>query len=147
VDCAYQGKRLAVSHYVIGIAGTYFHDNDISSYYLAKFSTKYNFTEFFTLSEDPLVMETARGVEIDLDNRMVYIAVQINKQEYHNRTVYKPGKEPGEDNPNIAIVGYNWNHGVRIWTTVIGNENLTDTFGKFQSWGNYLYVFLNTYST
>lgn len=88
VDCQYQGKYLDVNTYTIGIAGTYFHSNQISSYYLAKFSTKYNFTEYFIISENPQIMEAARGVKVDLDNKMVYIAVEINKQIYFNRTVY-----------------------------------------------------------
>jgi len=57
---------------------------------------------------------------------MVYLAVEINKQEYFNMTVYPPGSPPGEDNANVAILGYSWSFGVREWTTVIGNENYTD---------------------
>jgi hypothetical protein len=132
---------------VIGIAGTYFHTNQIRSYYLAKFSTKYNMTEYFAISEEPSIMEAARGVKIDLDNKMVYLAVEINKQKYHGRTVYKPGTYPGEDNANVAIIGYSWTHGVRMWTTVIGNENFTDAFGRMSNYGNHLYVFLNSFST
>ena len=52
VDCQYSGDFKGVSTYVIGIAGTYFHQNKISSYYLAKFSTKFNLTEYFVLSEN-----------------------------------------------------------------------------------------------
>lgn len=111
---------------MIAVAGTYFHENQISSYYLAKFSTKYNFTEYMVLSEDPQTMEAACGVRIDLDNNMIYLAVEINKQKYHGSTVYPPGGNPGQDNANVAIHGYSWSHGVRIWTTVIGNENFTD---------------------
>jgi hypothetical protein len=78
------------------------------------------------LSEDQEIMEAARGVKVDLDNKMIYLAVEINKQKYHDRTVYAPGSAPGEDNSNVAIHGYSWEHGVRIWTTVIGNVNFTD---------------------
>jgi hypothetical protein len=92
-------------------------------------------------------MEAARGVKIDLDNKMIYLAVEINKQSYHGRTVYSPGSAPGEDNSNVAIHGYSWTHGVRIWTTVIGNVNFTDKFSRMTHWGNYLYVFLNSFST
>jgi hypothetical protein len=31
------------------------------------------------LSEDPTTMEASRGVKIDLDNKMIYLAVEINK--------------------------------------------------------------------
>ena len=132
---------------MIGIAGTYFHTNTISSYYLAKFSTKYNFTEYMIYSEDPEVMESSRGVTVDFENEMVYIAVEINKQEYHGRTVYTPGTLPGSDNSNIAINAYSWRHGVRTWTTVIGNANFIDSFARMKSFGNNLYVFLNSFST
>ncbi len=147
VDCAYQGEFKGESVYVIGIAGTYFHTNQIRSYYLAKFSTKYNLTEYFALSEESTVMEAARGVKVDLDNKMVYLALEINKQKYHDRTVYKPGTEPGEDNGNVAILAYSWTHGVRMWTTVVGNEVFTDYFGRMANLGNHLYVYLNSYST
>jgi hypothetical protein len=99
------------------------------------------------LSEDQEIMEAARGVKVDLDNNMIYLAVEINKQKYHGRTVYNPGDAPGEDNSNVAIHGYSWQHGVRTWTTVIGNVNFTDKFSRMEHWGNYLYVFLNSFST
>lgn len=92
-------------------------------------------------------MEAARGVKVDIDNNMIYLAVEINKQKYHGRTVYEPGEFPGEDNSNVAIHGYSWHHGVRMWTTVIGNVNFTDKFSRMENWGNYLYVFLNSFST
>jgi hypothetical protein len=53
---------------------------------------------------------------------MIYIAVEINKNWYNNKTVYAPGALPAEDNANIAIIAFSWTHGVRMWTTVIGNE-------------------------
>ena len=121
VDCAYQTTYMDSNAYVIAIGGTYFHENDISSYYIAKFSTKYNMTEYFLLSEDTLTMEIVRGVKVDFDNQMIYLAVEINKQKYRNRTVYEPGAVPGTENANVAIHGYSWTYGVRLWTTVIGD--------------------------
>lgn len=73
---------------------------------MSKFSTKYNLTEYFSLSEDSTVMEAARGIKIDLDNKMVYVALEINKQKYNERTVYKPGTPPGEDNGNLNLLHY-----------------------------------------
>jgi hypothetical protein len=147
VDCLYQSTYKGYNSYVIAIAGTYFHPNQISSYYLAKFNTKYNFTEYMILSEDQEIMEASRGVKVDPDNKMIYLAVEINKQKYRERTVYAPGDAPGEDNSNVAIHGYSLQHGVRIWTTVIGNVNFTDKFSRMDHWGNNLYVFLNSFST
>ena len=126
VDCAYDTTFKGYNSYVIGIGGTYFHSNQISSYYLSKFSTKYNFTEYIILSENPEIMEAARGVLVNFDNNMIYLSVEINKNKYFGRTVYTPGDNPGVDNSNIAIHGYSWTHGVRIWTTVLGNVNFTD---------------------
>jgi hypothetical protein len=34
-----------------------------------------------------------------------------------------------------------------MWTTVLGNENFTDSFSRMESWGNNLFVLLNSFST
>ena len=33
-------------------------------------------------------MESARGVKVDIDNQMIYLAIEINKQRYFGRTVF-----------------------------------------------------------
>lgn len=66
-------------------------------------------------------MEQVRGIHADPDNDMIYLAVEINKNKYHNRTVYDAGSDPGFDNSNVAIIAYSWTHGVMQWTSVIGN--------------------------
>ena len=53
---------------MIGVLGKYYHSNQISSYYFAKFNTKYNLTEYFIKSEDPNVMEIPRRVRVDQEN-------------------------------------------------------------------------------
>ena len=78
---------------------------------------------------------------------MIYIALGINKQSYFNRTVFEPGDQPGQDNANVAIHGYSWFHGVRVWTTVMGDPIYSDQFARMKPYGNSLYVFLNSYST
>ena len=88
VDCRYQSTYKGFNSYVIAVAGTYFDSSGISNYYLSKFNTKYNFTEYMILSEDPSTMEATTGVHIDLDNDMIYLAVEINKNKYHGSTVY-----------------------------------------------------------
>lgn len=45
-------------------------------------------TEYVILSNDDTVMEQPRGVKVDPDNEMIYLAVEINKNKYHERTVY-----------------------------------------------------------
>lgn len=77
-----------MSTYVVGVLGSYAHSNSIISYYFAKFSTKYNMTEYFIKSEDPNTMEIPRRVRVDIDNQRIYIAIEINKNKYHDRTVY-----------------------------------------------------------
>ena len=52
VDCAHEEIFRGVNAYTLAVAGTYFHNNAITSYYFAKFSTKYNFTEWFIKSEN-----------------------------------------------------------------------------------------------
>lgn len=83
IHCKYDGTFKGVNTYSIGILGTYFHPNAISSYYYAKFSTKYNLTEYYIKSEDPQTMEIPRKVLMDTDNRRVYLAIEINKNKYH----------------------------------------------------------------
>lgn len=52
VDCKYESTFRGDNTYVAGILGSYLHENSIISYYFAKFSTKYNLTEYFIKSED-----------------------------------------------------------------------------------------------
>ncbi len=68
VDCKFDGKFRGENTYVAGILGSYLHQNSIISYYFAKFSTKYNLTEYFIKSEDDKIMEIPRAVRVDLDN-------------------------------------------------------------------------------
>ena len=128
IDCKFDGTYKGVSTYSIGILGTYFHPNAISSYYYAKFSTKYNLTEYYIKSEDDKTMEVPRKVYMDTENRRVYLAIEINKNKYHDRTVYQPGAQPGLDNSNVAIICYSWTHGVREWVTLVGSEIYSDVF-------------------
>lgn len=67
-------------------------------------------------------MEIPRAIRVDPAYKLIYIAVEINKNKYHNRTVYSPGDLPGLDNSNVAIIAYTWTHAVRQWVTVIGDK-------------------------
>jgi hypothetical protein len=78
---------------------------------------------------------------------MLYLALEVNKNKYNGRTVYAPGALPGQDNANVAILGYSWTFGVLEWTTVIGNPTYQDEFAGMDVWGNSLYVFTNSFST
>jgi hypothetical protein len=68
VDCKMTETFLNSYSYTIGILGQYFQTNLLSSYYLAKFSTKYNLTEYFIMSEDLTTMEIPKQVKVDSDN-------------------------------------------------------------------------------
>jgi hypothetical protein len=91
IDCKFDGTFKGVNTYTIGILGYYFQSNEISNYYYAKFSTKYNLTEYSITSNNPSVMEVPRKVWMDIDNRRVYLAIEINKNEYYGRTVFQAG--------------------------------------------------------
>ena len=52
VDCSYEGNFKTQNYYTIAIGGTYFNNIGLTNYYLAKFSTKYNFTEYMIVSEN-----------------------------------------------------------------------------------------------
>jgi hypothetical protein len=37
-------------------------------------------------------MEIPKLVKIDQNNKFIYVALEINKNKYHDRTVYSPGE-------------------------------------------------------
>jgi len=121
VDCKYDGTYQGKNTYTMAVGGTYFHENGLSSYYLAKFSTRFNLTEYFVKSQDDTVMEQLKGVRVDSQNEMIYAAVEVNKNKYHGMTVYEPGTLPDPENSNIAIVAYDWKFATRQWVVVAGN--------------------------
>jgi len=92
-------------------------------------------------------MEIPRAVRVDVENKRIYLAVEINKNKYHGRTVYAPGALPGQDNSNVAIIGYAWNYGTRLWVTVVGNEQFLDSYADLEVYGNNVYVVTNSFST
>jgi hypothetical protein len=143
INCKYDGSFKGVNTYALGILGTYFHPNAISSYYFAKFSTKFNLTEYYIKSEDDKTMEIPKKVFMDVENRRVYLAIEVNKNRYHDQTVYAPGAQPGIDNSNVAIVCYQWTHGIRQWITLLGSEIYSDVFVALQQYENDVYVVAN----
>ena len=84
---------------------------------------------------------------VDIDNKRLYVAIEINKNLYNNRTVYAPGDLPPSDNSNVAIVSYTWDYGVREWVTILGDKQYSDYFSAFEVYGNNVYVVLNSYTT
>lgn len=48
--------------------------------------------------QSDFVSERVSGVMMDPDTRMVYVAVDVNKNRYYNRTVHLPGEKPAPDN-------------------------------------------------
>lgn len=92
-------------------------------------------------------MEIPKRIKVDIDNKRLYAAIEINKNKYNDRTVYAPGDLPPTDNSNVAIVSYTWDYGVREWVTVLGDKYYSDYFLDFDVYGNSLYVILNSYTT
>jgi hypothetical protein len=79
VDCSFIDNFKGSNTYIIGIAGRFFYQSVLASYYIAKFSTKYNLTEYFVTSFDnPFVMEIPRSIRVDPDNELIYLALEIN---------------------------------------------------------------------
>lgn len=75
-------------------------------------------------------MEIPKGIRVDVDNQRIYLAIEINKNKYHDRTVYAPGALPGPDNSNVAVIGYAWSYATRLWVTLVGNPTLMDKFAN-----------------
>jgi len=144
VDCKFEGTFKGVNTYTIGILGYYFQPTSMSNYYFAKFSTKHNLTEYFIQSQNPLIMEIPRKVYVDVENRRLYLVVEVNKNSYNLRTVYAPGAQPGVDNSNVAIICYEWTHAVRLWTTLVGSPVYSDNFADLDQYGNEIFVVVNS---
>jgi hypothetical protein len=60
----------------------YFLDPNDYDYYVAKFSTKYNYTEWYRQSEFQGLNETVRGLYYDKNYQVVFIAVEIPSNTY-----------------------------------------------------------------
>lgn len=124
VECERTFNELdSINYYVLVVGGTYLEDNGVASYYFVKFNTLYGLSEYFVQSRDDQVMEQLKGVEVDVEREMIYVAVEVNKNNYHQSSIYEPGTDPGYDNSNIAVVAYSWEFGVREWVLMAGNED------------------------
>ena len=73
-------------------------------------------------------MEIPRKIFMDVENRRVYLAIEVNKNRYNEMTVYAPGAQPGVDNSNVAIICYDWTHGTRRWISMLGSSIYSDVF-------------------
>ena len=140
--------------YEIALAGSYESDADanVLDFYLARFNTKANFTTNIYESNTLDVSEQVNGVYIDADNERIYAVVDVNTNSYFNRTIYEPGDIPSDImNPNIAIIGFSFDYGLRLWTTLLGDPENVDYFVGLSIYDGHVYAVLNshtsTYST
>ena len=51
-------------------------------YYLAKFSTKYNYTEWYRHSNILGVNETVKALHYDAQNEIIFLAVEVMSNNY-----------------------------------------------------------------
>ena len=63
-------------------------DQSDRDFYIAKFSTLYNYTEWFRQSRLPDMNETVRGLIFDSDNEIAFMAVEVNTNNYMKATIY-----------------------------------------------------------
>ena len=77
-------------------------------------------------------MEIPRKIYMDVENRRVYLAIEVNKNRYNEMT----GAQPGVDNSNVAIICYEWTHGTRRWISMLGSSIYSDVWLVYQmcSW-------------
>ena len=84
-----------------------FTDSNETDYYVGKFSTKYNYTEWYRQSRIAGINETVRGVHYDVDNQVVYVAVEIKTNLYMNVSTYDTFANTAFTNQtNVAIIAF-----------------------------------------
>ena len=83
-------------------------DPSDSDYYIAKFSTQYNITEYYDDSRVKGVNETVRGLRYDKDNQFFYLAVEVDSNTYKKATSTWETEAQTDlrNQTNIAIVAY-----------------------------------------
>ena len=112
----------------------------------AKFNTLYNFTESSVESNDPNVSERLVGVKVDIVHNQVYVVLDINSNEYYRASIFGPGDERTLNNPNIAILAYDFDDVVN-WVKIFGDHKYIDYNTELEVYGNHIIVVNNSYTT
>lgn len=148
-DCQFRGRKYGANYYMIGLAGSYENESNsiISDLFAAKFDTFKNLTEWNYRSDYPQANERVRGVHLDRQTDRVFVALDINVNNYLNNTVHRAGEKPQPNNANIAITCFDEHYATRLWSAVVGDNTYQDYFVNMGSYGNYLYVATNSFST
>ena len=147
-DCKYTNTRNSANNYVIAIGGSSF---DLSNpgqynYAYAKFNTYYNFTETLVESSDALVSERLVDVKVDIVHSQIYVVLDINANEYLGASIYGPGDEITPNNPNIAILAYDFKNAVIKWVKIIGDHNYIDYYVDLEVKGNHVVVLTDSFT-
>ena len=135
--------------YIIGIGGSSFDSSYPGqyNYMYAKFNTLYNFTESIIESNDPNVSERLVDVKVDIVHNQVYVVLDINSNEYYGASIFGPGDERTLDNPNIAILAYDFDNAVVNWVKIFGDHKYVDYYTDLEINGNHIIVVTNSYTT
>ena len=83
-------------------------------YFSAKFSTRYNYTEWYHHSEQLGINETIRGIHFDALNHLFYLIVEVKSNKYLKKNaLYKTliGDADWKNQMNIAFIAYDNNFG------------------------------------
>lgn len=146
--CVKSGSYKSKATYEIGIVGSYesANNSDIDDLYIGRFNTKANFTMNYYVSNTNATSERALAVYVDIANERIYAVVDININRYYERTVYAPGEDPGQDNPNIAIMAFSFHYGTRLWVTIIGDSSNIDYFSGLSIYSGHLHVALTSHT-
>lgn len=141
VDCAKEGVVNGKTIYTIAVAATSANPTSglVSDYFLAKFSTLGNLTEWVvnSRSSEP---ESSVGVHIDQANQQIYLFASVGTNMYQESYVQERGDEPKHDNPNIAVIAYSYKNAVRNWVTLVGNSDYEDYFKGVTVYNNNLVI-------
>ncbi|CDW83340.1 proprotein convertase subtilisin kexin type partial [Stylonychia lemnae] len=133
------------SFYEIFVAATV--ENPLNAfdrdYYVGKFNTKYNLTEWYRQSDVAGVNETVRGLLYDNQTEYLFMAVEVNTNKYMGNSLSAlRANNQYTNQTNIAVVAYDRYYGNKRYVNLLGDPVLNDSFRGMGTQANFLYVLL-----
>ena len=109
-DWKWKATVNSMNQYIIGIGASSLDPLKPGqyNYFYAKFDTSINITESVIQSNDPEVSERLVDIKVDLVHEQILVILDINSNNYQGVSIFGPGDSFTENNPNIAIIAYNF---------------------------------------
>ena len=148
-DCKWKGTVNSMNQYIIAVGASSLDPLKPGQYnYLyAKFDTSLNITETIIQSNDPDVSERLVDVKVDLVHEQVYVILDINTNMYQGVSIFGPGDNFTENNPNIALIAYSFDNAAIQWIKILGDKSYIDYYSDLEVVDNHVIVMTNSYTT